>query len=372
MKKAKILYIITQSSWGGAQRYVFDLATHLDGKFDVTVAFGGAGMLKDRLDRKNVRCITLKNLVREISPLKDFLGFWEIYQLIKKERPDIVHTNSSKAEILGNLAAALARVPKIIHTAHGFVFNEPMGFLKKSFYVFLERLANKPTDTIICVSDYDRSTALIHQIAPATRLTVIRNGIDMDEHEFSGAAQNEEPIPSNGKFIITTIANFYLTKGLPYLIEAAAILSQDSSDLEFWIIGDGRERPAIEKLIAHHRLKNIKLWGFQNSAENFLHQSDIFVLPSVKEGFPYAILEAMAEELPIVATKVGGVAEAITDGENGLLVPPADSQALAEKISILRKDLGMRKLMSRNNRGKILQYFSLENMLEKTGKVYAE
>jgi len=366
MKKAKILYLITQSEWGGAQKYVFDLASNFRDEFEVAVAFGGKGKLKSKLDEENIRNFTLPCLVREINPWKDFWGFWEIYRLIRREQPDIVHTNSSKAEILGNLAAALARVQRIIHTAHGFVFNEPMNHWKKSFYVFLEQLANKFTRTIICVSDYDREKALLYRIAPAKKLVTIHNGISIGN--FS--TKNEELTKNNNKFIVTSIANFYPTKGLPYLIEAANILSQKFNDLEFWLLGDGKERHFLEKLIRHYKLKNVILWGFQNNSCQYLDKSDVFVLPSVKEGFPYTILEAMATGLPIVATRVGGVPEAVTDGENGFLVTPADSQALAEKIFVLRESYFERNQMSQKNYEKVSRLFSLEKMLKKTKEVY--
>jgi glycosyltransferase involved in cell wall biosynthesis len=372
MEKKKILYLITQSEWGGAQKYVFDLARNFRDEFEVVVAFGGKGRLKKLLDKEEIQNITLSNLVREINPWKDFRAFWEICRLIKKEKPDIVHTNSSKAEILGNLSAALARVPKIVHTAHGFVFNEPMRFWKKRFYIFLERWANKFTSAIICVSDYDRAKALLHRIAPAKKLITIHNGIDAEKFY----SEKKEPPIESGKFIITTIANFYPTKGLPYLIEAAGLLSPQFNDLEFWILGDGKERPFLEKLIRHHALKNVKLWGSKDEKgaylknSEYLEKSDLFVLPSVKEGFPYTILEAMAAGLPIVATRVGGVPEAITDGENGFLLPPADSYALARKISDLRESYAERSKMSRNNREKVRKLFSLETMLQKTKEVY--
>lgn len=366
MKKAKILYIITQSEWGGAQKYVFDLSRSLKDEFDVAVAFGGRGKLKGRLDEENIRNFNLKSLVREINPWKDFWGFWEIYRLIKEEQPDIVHTNSSKAEILGNLAAALAKTKRIIHTAHGFVFNEPMNRWKRSFYVSLESLANRFTSFIICVSDYDRDKALLHRIAPDSKLITIHNGIETKNFSQS----EKDPTQKAGKFIAITVANFYPTKGLPYLIEAASILSSKINDLVFWILGDGKERKFLERLIRHHKLENVKLLGFKNDSFEYLNKSDIFILPSVKEGFPYTILEAMAAGLPIVATRVGGVPEIITEDENGFLVPPADSQALAEKISILRESYPKRSDMSQKNRRKVSELFSSEKMIEKTRRIY--
>ncbi|MFA7208804.1 MAG: glycosyltransferase family 4 protein [Parcubacteria group bacterium] len=366
MKKAKILYIITQSSWGGAQKYVFDLANGLRGEFEVAAAFGGEGRLAERLRLAGIRTYGLKNLVREISPWRDFLGLWEIYRLIKKERPDIVHTNSSKAEILGNIAAWLAGVEKIVFTAHGFVFNEDLGFWKKTFFIFWEKLAGLFADRIICVSDFDRESALENKIASAGKLRVIRNGIGIPAENPARVGRED------GKIIIGTIANFYRNKGLEFLVQAAAELNGKIPNLEFWVAGDGGERRNIEKAIEKQRLPNFQLLGFQEKQYDFLRQLDVFVLPSLKEGLPYALLEALSLGVPAVASKVGGIPEIITDGENGFLVEPKNSKMLAEKIGLLLGNERLKTEFSRLGQEKIRTEFSLERMLERTKRVYRE
>lgn len=361
----KILYLITQSQWGGAQKYVFDLACALNPKHEIRVVFGGQGELKSRLEREKIPCLSMPFLVREIGLRQDFLAFWHLYALLKKERADVIHTNSSKAGLLGNLAARLAGVPRIVYTAHGFVFNEPLSRLKKYLYIFLERVTARCAHTIICVSDYDRSRALFHKIAPPEKLVTIHNGIVL------GPENTQPQNPKNGeKFVITAIANFYPNKGLPYLIEAAHLLSQKFSDLEFWVIGDGKERPILEKLISQHKLNNFSLLGFQDNPQKILPQSDLFVLPSLKEGFPYAIIEAMGAGLPIVASRVGGIPEAVIENENGLLARPADAANLAEKIALLKNNPALRKTMSEKNRVKVSQLFSFRQMLERTERLY--
>lgn len=363
MQKAKILYLITQSEWGGAQKYVFDLAVGLKDEFEVAVAFGGEGELQNRLAEKGVRTFVLKNLIREICPWKDFLGFWEIYKLIKKEKPDILHTNSTKAEILGNLAGWLAGTKKIIFTAHGFVFNEDLGLCKKKFYVFWEKLAGFFADKIICVSEFDKIAALKNGIARENKLRVIHNGIEIQDY---AGKENAE----RGKIIIGTVANLYKNKALEFFVAAAAILNKKHQNLEFEAAGEGGERKFLEGEIKKYGLKNFRLLGFKNNPENYLQNFDIFVLPSVKEGFPYAVLEALSFGIPVVAAEVGGVPEAVEDEINGFLVPAKNSEMLAEKISQLIQDPQKRMAMGNAGREKVQKEFSLQKMLEKTRKLY--
>lgn len=366
MKKAKILYIITQSQWGGAQRYVFDLAVNFHAKFDVAVVCGGDGELIERLQNKNIKVYRLKNLVREINPWKDICGLWEIYSLIKKENPDIVHTNSSKAEILGNIAAWLAGVKKIIFTAHGFVFNEDLGFCKKKFYIFWEKLAGIFADKIICVSNFDWKTGINKKIAKEEKFVTIHNGTGEICGDLVRDGGNAER-----KIIIGTVANFYRNKALEYFIRAAATLNKKYSNLEFQIVGDGEERNFLESEIERLKVINLKLLKLKiDEVDYFLKSLDIFVLPSIKEGFPYVILEAMSAGLSIVATRVGGVPEAIIDGENGFLVDAKNSEALAEKIAELINNKEKREEFGRKGAERVRKEFSLEKMLEKTEEIY--
>ena len=369
--KKKILYLITQSSWGGAQKYVFDLAIGFQDKFEVVVACGGNGELIKKLQAKNVQVFPLKYLVRKIRPVKDFLGFWEIYFLIRKEKPDVVHTNSSKAEILGNIAAWLARfaefrrarVPKIVFTAHGFVFNEEMIFLKKTFFVFWEKLASLFADKIICVSEFDRQKGIENKIAQEKKFVTIHNGI-----EISGDISHKI---SKEKIVVGTVANFYRNKSLETFIQAAGILhDRGIENVEFQIVGDGAERSFLESEIERLQLEDFRLLGFQKNGLECMKEFDVFVLSSIKEGFPYVILEAMSLGLPIVATKVGGVPEVVVDGQNGFLVEPKNAEELADKIEDLIRDPEKRRYFGNHNQEKIRQRFSFFEMRKKVEKIY--
>ena len=370
-KISKILYIVTQSEWGGAGRYVVDLANALPrDQFLVSVAAGGDGFFFSKLS-SDVSTHVIKHMVREINPLEDLLCFFELVRFFKKERPDIVHLNSSKAGVLGTFAAQIAGVKKIIYTAHGFVFNEPLPTWKKTFYRLSERISGMPKDMIICVSDFDRQTALELHIAPITKLITIHNGITHYPLASRETARIRLGILEKAT-IIGTVANLYPTKGLPYLLEAAAILNK-KLDIQLVIIGRGNEETSLRQKISTLAIySNVTIVTNipAGEAAALIPAFDVFVLPSIKEGLPYTIIEAMAAEVPIVATRVGGVPELIEHNKNGLLVEPKNPEALAFAINQLLRDRALCKQFTLASHSKAGIEFSLQQMVQKTIAVY--
>ena len=383
-EKKKILYIITQSDFGGAQRYVFDLSTHLNADFDVLVAAGkdGGGELFSRLERCGIKTVRLKHLKRAINPWRDLLAFFELRQLIKTEKPNIIHLNSSKAGILGSFAAKfqVSRFTfQVVYTANGWVFNEPLNWLKKKIYLWLEKLTSKYKNKIICVSEYDRQTALKYGF-PAKKLATIHNGIDFTNLHFLEKEASRQELFNRLDFkfhascfkLVGSIANLYPAKGIEYLVEAANIANHKSqiTNCIFAVIGEGAERLKLEKLIKKYNLTDkFFLLGHLENASQYLKAFDIFILPSVKEGFPYAILEAMSAGLPIISAKVGGIPEMIVDGQNGFLVEPKNPQQLAEKIAYLLKNPEISQNLQEQTIAAIKE-LSLAKMLEKTKEIY--
>ena len=329
----KILYIVTQSEWGGAQKYVYDLVDNLStDQYDLCVASGKSNTneLPNKLISKNVKIIRLKHLQREINLLVDLRATLELYRLIRSEQPDIVHLNSTKAGVIGSIAAFLARVPQILYTAHGWVFNEPNATLKNTVYYIAEKISSYLKDDIICVSHYDERVAKKRNIRPRGRLLTIHNGINLGtlnfyEKETARELLSEKinkELPAHAH-LIGAIGNLYKTKGHGFLIDAAKKLPESV----FVILGEGIERPYLEQQIQSNRLEDrFFLPGSVINAFQFIKAFDIFALPSVKEGLSYTLLEAVASGVPIVATNVGGTPE-IINSEN--LVPPGDADALA-------------------------------------------
>ncbi|MBU4256795.1 glycosyltransferase family 4 protein [Patescibacteria group bacterium] len=417
MKKT-ILYLITQSELGGAQRYVFDLAINLKQEFNVAVAFGEQGErgeLTDKLKQAEIAYYTIPHLKRAISPINDFLAFIEIIKLIKKIKPDIIHLNSSKISILGSLAAktcSLFRVPpaahprprtpgcvplprasasagkraagqacSVIYTVHGWVFNEPMPKWQKLFYKYAEKFTALFKDKIISVSDFDRQTAIKEKICDTEKLITIHNGIaPINFYPREEAIKIIYSKIENCKLkienlLIGSIANLYKTKGLEYLIQAANIIKEKSlilnSKFLILIIGEGPERKNLEQLIKRHQLQNnIILTGRVGNAAELLPAFDIYACPSVKEGLSYTIIEAMQAGLPIIATNAGGNPELIKDGKTGLLTEIKNPQILAEKIMRLINNSDLSQSLGANAKEKAKNEFGLERMVEKTREVY--
>ncbi|MDO8499701.1 MAG: glycosyltransferase [bacterium] len=343
MEKTKILFVITSGGGGGAQRYVFDLATNISQNFDVVVAVGeqnGHADLQKRLQDANIRVIQLKRLVRRVSPWNDLAAIFELVALYRRERPAIVHLNSSKAGIIGSLAKLLNQltnqpITTLIYTVHGWVFNGPMSKLHRYIYLILEKLTAKLKNKIIVLSPEDAITAKNILSIPENKLAIIPLGIEppllLDRTTARAELSKHTHMPDDATWVVT-IANFFRTKGLDILIDAVALNKDKLNKTQFIVIGDGQNRDILEKKIADAGLTtHIHLLGFIAEAAKFLSAFDLMVIPSVKEGLPYVALEAISARLPIVATKTGGLPTLIRNEK--LLATPGDARDLGQKIT---------------------------------------
>ena len=338
----KILFILTKSVWGGAQKYVFDIATSLPkDQFEPIVAGGGKGIMAEKIISAGLPYLEIKSFQRDISFWKEIVSFFEILKILFKTKPDIVHVSSSKAGGMAGMAILtyLAVKPPrggltAVFTVHGWAFLES----RPKWQIFLIKLASKITclfyDKIICVSRNDYNEAIKNKIAPAQKLTFIHNGINPADYNFQERMEKE--------FTVGAIGEATKNKGHKYLIEA----SKNFPDIKLNIIS------------------NIP------NASKYLKNFDIFVLPSLKEGLPYVILEAGLAGLPIIASNVGGIPEIIENGKEGLLVPPANPEELAVAIKKLIDDKALRENLARNLHEKIQREFSLEKMLKETISQY--
>lgn len=373
-----ILFLITHSEHGGAQAYVLDLARELKAKgHQVTIAAGmdPHGWLFDRAQKYGISTVFLQHARQAVSLSHDLISLFEIKKLIRTLRPDVIHLNSSKIGFIGSLAARLARTrSRIIYTAHGFVFHEP-GTFRSWYGKFLERVSSRWKDAIICVSEFDRQAALKERIIPrhTDHLTTIHHGINANQLSFLSReeARRVLQLPSEA-FIIGTVANLYPTKGLHILIEATRLLMADghAHHLHCVIIGEGPEHSLLETTAHHLSLDSVvHLLGAHHDASRYLKAFDLFVLSSLKEGFPYVLLEALAAGLPIIATRVGGIPEIIEHEKNGILVDPGDAQQLANAISRLINDQPLHKSLAHAALQQSTR-FARERMLNETFATY--
>ena len=332
------------------------MASHFNGAI-------AAGNEADKLfidaQRMGLETFELKHLKRNIDPLNDIMAVWEIRNLIKHYKPDIVHLNSTKAGILGSFAA-IGLKTKVVFTAHGFRFNEPLSYPIKQFYLALEKTASSYRDFIITVSNADKNTALENNLITPNKIKTIHNGIGPINFLSRDEARQKLGIEvTDNKKIIGAIANDYATKGLD-ILETASHLMSPSGTLTF-VIGltpHGKETSSDGKFQRH---------GYEPNASLYLKAFDVFAIPSRKEGMPFGLLEAMQAGLPIVATNVGGIPEAI--GNDGLLVEPENPRALAEASSNVINDEDLANQLSQKalERSKL---FTEEKMLAETKKIY--
>jgi len=303
LKRKKILFVITKSNWGGAQRYVYDLATALPKEqFDVSVAFGQPGLLASKLDEAQIATHQVKSFQRDVSIIADVKSFFELLHLFRAQRPNVVHLNSSKASGVGALAARVAGVPRIIFTAHGWPFLERRNFVSRSLIYLFSWLTVLFSHAVIVVSDYDLRIAKRMPFV-GNKVVRIYNGIS-SPMEFGTGDVIRNAFPS-GVRIIGTVGELTHNKNQIALIEEA----KNNPDMYVAIVGEGEERALLEEKINEYGLEQrVKLFGFIPARE-VLRGFDVFALPSLKEGLPYVLLEAKAAGLPIVANRVGGVGE---------------------------------------------------------------
>jgi len=377
-KKKKILFVITKSNWGGAQRYLYDLATHLAAEGnDVSVAFGppvgGDGELAKRLNIAGIKKIYELSSGRDIKIFEEIKTFFSILWIIWNERPDVIHLNSSKIGGLGGFAAWLTRVPKIIFTAHGWAYDEDRSWWQKKLIIFFSWLSSIFHHQIICVSEHSRTSGKRLGSGYKKCLT-IHNAIeevDFFSRDEAGKffAETLSFKPANNTIWIGTIAELTKNKGLPYLVAALAIL--ESKNWLCLLIGSGEQYDELKHQINALKLGDkIFIINYLPEAARYLRAFDIFVMSSVKEGLPYVLLEAGLAGLAIAATNVGGIPEIIENKKTGLLSPPKYPRALADQIERLIGDEKLRDTLGKNLRHKIASDFKFDIMLERTKQVY--
>lgn len=345
-KRKKILFLVTQSEFGGAQSFIYTLVTNLDQeKYSITVGTGLGGDdengLLNLLKRSGIKTERLKYLKRSINPFFDLLGVIEIYKLIKKEKPDVLFLCSSKAGFLGSWTGKSLKIPKIIYRIGGWSFNDPWPNWKKKLYILVEKKSAKWKDYIINNAESDRQEAIKLNIKPKKEILTIYNGINIDKLEFLNKEEARKFLQfKDSDFIIGTIANDYPSKGLKYFKQAV----EELKNIKSIIIGKGNR--------------------FIPEACRYLKAFDIFILPSVKEGFPWVVLEAMAAGIPAIATKVGALPEIIQDNKNGILIEPKNSKAIVNAVELLLNNKNLREKLSEEGRRTVIEKFNLEKMLK--------
>jgi len=374
--KSKIGYIITRSDWGGAQRYVFDLATSLPiNQFDCFVITGGNGVLIKKLRGQNIKVYVLSSLERSVGLFKDLKSFWEIKKILQQEHPDTIHLNSSKIGGLGALAARICKIKNIIFTAHGWAFNEDRNILEKFVIKFIAWVSLILNTKIICVSKkvlFDAPRLFINK----NKFHLIYLGIQTPEFLEKEKAQEflifhlkDKMLLSQDTFWMGTISELTKNKGIEFAIKAIAQLK--NKNLHFIIIGEGELKNRLKKITLDLEIQDqIHFCGAVDGASKYLKALDLFALTSITEALGYVLMEAGMAEIPIVASDVGGIPEIIEHYKTGILVAPKDSESIAQAIDKLLKDEQLRANLAKNLKEKVKTKFSFEKMIEETVSLY--
>lgn len=307
-RRAKVLYLITKATWGGAQRYVYDLATHLPReRFEPIVAYGVPGKLSSDLHAHGIETHELPSLGRDVAIISDIKGLIEIWRCIGQARPDVLHLNSSKAAALGALVGRLRSLRRIVFTVHGWPFKEDRAALSRALIWLVSWLTALMSHVVIAVSRDDMARGSRMPLI-GKKMRLVHNGIELPMRLGSGAVIRSA-FPA-GATILGNIGELTRNKNQMALIERA---SADAS-LCVALVGEGEDRAALEEAILARGLSSrVKLFGFMPAAD-VLRGFDRFALTSRKEGLPYVLLEAKAAGLPIDANRVGGVSD-ILDGD---------------------------------------------------------
>lgn len=373
----KITYAITKGNWGGAQKYVFELACAAkEVGHDVSIIFGSPGKLAEYADEAGIRTIILPRMERDIHIFQEISNFFTLINILKKENPNIVHLNSPKMGGLGSVASRIAGIKTIVYTAHGWSFNEDRSELSKRIIKFFSWLIIVFSTKVIVLSEHERQQ-VVNWPNARRKLRVIPIGIKeidfVSKQEARTVLRASSPsLPDSPDTIwIGNIAELHKNKGLEYAIRSLADLPSHINYL-YVIMGIGEEQKKLTALIEKLHLEHkVFLVGFQKSGVTLLKAFDLFLFSSIKEGLPYALLEAGLASLPVISTDVGSISDLITDRSSGLLVPSKNPEALKNAIEELVFSTAARTEYGKNLNHKISTEFSFKKMVEKSLSYYS-
>jgi glycosyltransferase involved in cell wall biosynthesis len=369
MKKIRVLEMIDKPFLGGGQKNLLSLARSLDKtRFEVAVCSRDNGPLVDELNKDGIEHLSIPfskkinmKIVREIAKFQ------------KSKQFDIIHTHGGVSGFYGRWAARRCRIPVVIHTLHGIHYLHYRNAILKYFFVLLERYFSRFTDALIFVSNADKHKGQRYKLEPGKKVHMIENGIDLSGLSLrANQIKNGHDLgTTSAQPIVGTVARLHRQKGLSYLIKAAKKLYQVYPKVKVMIVGEGPQRHKLERLSKSLGLLDTVLFmGERKDVISILSTFDVFILPSLWEGLPYALIEAGALGLAVVASDIDGNSEIIRDGETGILVPPKDTEALAMSIIKLLSNEVTRNRIGKNLKESILPRYTLTRMVQQTQELY--
>jgi len=362
-----ILLLITKSDVGGAQVHVLEILRNLQHRYHFILAAGEDDYLTEQAHKLGIEVRLLQHLKRPINLRQDRLAYLECIALLKEIQPDLLHTHSSKAGVIGRLAAWRTGV-KSLFTAHGWAFTEGAPAIQRIYGLLLESLLCRLAGRVVTISEYDQKLAQRYHVGSAKRRYLVRNGISVPQgiEPEPGDPVNTENLHSSLK--ILTIGRLSPVKNHLMLVEALAGLSIPFAAT---IIGEGECHAALARRIGELGLDDkVQLAGEVTDLHAYLCRADLFVLSSNYEGLPLSVLEAMSMGLPVVSTDVGGVSEAVLEGQTGLLSARGDTTALTKNIEKLAASTDLCARLSERARQHYEENFTAQRMIKELEVVY--
>jgi glycosyltransferase involved in cell wall biosynthesis len=382
-RRIKILRVIARLNMGGPALHVAYLTEGLTKRgYDTTLVAGSLARGEDSMafvaDARGVEVVRIDELGREISPLRDLMATIRLARLIRKERPQILHTHTAKAGTVGRVAARLAgsrKPPIVVHTFHGHVLRGYFGPVRTLLFRLLERWLAAGTTALIAVSPQVRDDLVSLGVAPRERFVVIRLGIELDERvapEENGRGESRRYLGIPGdRFAVGWIGRMTAVKRTDDVLIAFKSLRDSGVDAVLCMVGDGPDRIPLEQRA--HELgvaRDTVFLGYQEDVAPFYAAFDVLVLPSGNEGTPVTVIEALAAERPVVATRVGGVPDVVRDGEDGFLVEAGATEDLADRLGRLARDPALRARMGKKGRERVLPRYAVKRLVDDVDELY--
>ncbi len=382
-ERVKVLRVIARLNVGGPALHVAYLSAGLaDRGYDTTLVAGRVGAGEESMafvaERRGVRIETLDDLHREIAPLRDLRTILRLSRLIRRERPAILHTHTAKAGAVGRIAALLAgdaRPPVIVHTFHGHVLRGYFNPALTTGFRLLERALAHVATTLVAVSPEVRDDLVALGIAPASKFTVVRLGIELDERvdyaeEERQATRRLLGIPPEA-FVVGWIGRMTAVKRTEDIARTLRALANRGVDAYLCLVGDGPDCARLERRM--HELgvaKRCLFVGYQENVARFYDAIDALLLTSVNEGTPVSVIEALAAGRPVVATRVGGVSDVVRNGVDGFLVEVGDVESLAGRLAELAGDPDLRAQMGKAGRAHVVERYAVERLVDDVDRLY--
>ena len=371
-QKAKILHLITKLPYGGAQDNTLLSIEGMDkAAFAVDLASSPGGDWDQRARQAARRRFEIKHLRRDMAPVSDLLAIRELVHLLRRERYDLLHTHSSKAGLLGRIAGRIARVPIIVHTVHGFPFNDQTFSPRmQQVYLNLERFGAHLCDQLIMVAELNRQEALTRGVGREAQMVVIRSGLDLTR--FTGlpdkmAVRAQLDLPADA-FVVGNIARVAACNGPNQLAELASQLVKRHPNLYFLIAGDGKLLPQLRARVG--AAPRIKLLGYREDVPALLSAMDVFVSTNLWGGLGRSITEALAAGLPTVAFPVNGVPELIQPGKTGLHAPVGNASAMADRVTWIMTNPQEAQRLGVAGQKLVYEHYSAQRMVTDLDRLY--